>query len=324
MKKVLSLILCAAILLGIAPLSALPVSAEEVLTTATNAESADEVDTSGLTVQDSATIAPSGSVRWTLYTNGLLEFSGTGVIPSYAKWASPWYQYSSFITEILVRKTITEIGSSAFFGCNNVTKITLPFVGRDRKTTTGVASAFGYIFGYSSENAYELECYNYVKASDLPIRVFYHSHRYRNMVFDIDLKTKSGFYEAKYPDVTTYNMQPFTCSVRMQPELWHNQDDPYRKSYVKITDFVPLSLKGSTTNGNFSCYDYKVDGNPYYWLQTYTFNVPSSLKTVNITDASQIADGAFFACSSITQINLNDCIQEIGAYAFYRTSWYNG
>ena len=33
MKKVLSLILCAAILLGIAPLSALPVSAEEVLTT---------------------------------------------------------------------------------------------------------------------------------------------------------------------------------------------------------------------------------------------------------------------------------------------------
>ena len=89
MKKVLSLILCAAILLGIAPLSTLPVSAEEVLTTATNAESADEVDTSGLTVQDSATIAPSGSVRWTLYTNGLLEFSGAGVIPSYAEGTSP-------------------------------------------------------------------------------------------------------------------------------------------------------------------------------------------------------------------------------------------
>lgn len=342
MKKVLSLILCAAILLGIAPLSTLPVSAEEVLTTATNAESADEVDTSGLTVQDSATIAPSGSVRWTLYTNGLLEFSGAGVIPSYAEGTSPWYQYRSSITEILVRKTITEIGSSAFFGCNNVTEITLPFVGKSRYPQSGIESTFGYIFGYyingDSDAASALGCNAYVVEESIYQNGKYykrrqHDHGYKYQVLDMngDVVDDNHYQTSTKLELGSDTAGWPRCSFLddVDPLTWYKKyggDLSYRRRNTISREFSPLYLsrtgKGGFKTGVFSCYDNFAYG--YYWLQTYIMRVPSTLKTVNITAATQIPTGAFFQCLSITEINLNADITSIGAYAFYGTSWYSG
>ena len=52
--------------------------------------------TSSFTVKDSGTIE---NVVWTFYTNGLLEISGEGAVPSYDKYNSaPWNNYLSSIT----------------------------------------------------------------------------------------------------------------------------------------------------------------------------------------------------------------------------------
>ncbi len=343
--KAMSLLLVFAILVGFGNLPwAFSAFADEIATVAENAENADEADTSGLTVRDFATIALAGSVKWTLYTNGLLEFSGTGVIPSYAEGAAPWYQYRDSITEILVRKTITEIGSGAFYGCNEVTEITLPFVGKSRTTTTGIESVFGYIFGYygiddrgsSPTNvvgkaASALVCMPTVVEEDVYQNGKYydkrrHSHGYRYRVVDMNAGVVDDNHYQISTKLESYNFGWPRCSfLDMDPLTWyrnHGEGLSYRRRATISREFSTAYLSPSgSNNGMFSCYDYLAYG--YYWLQTYVLRVPTALKTVNITDATRISDGAFFRCSSITEIHLNTDITYIGAYAFYETSWYS-
>ena len=195
-----------------------------------NALVADNIDTSSYTITDKGSL--SDDVNWFLYDNGLLEITGKGSIPSYSKGNAPWYQYKDNITSILVRSSITDIGDSSFYGCNNVTEITLPFVGASRDAK-GYSCSFGYIFGYSTSS--------------------------------------------------------YTSS--------NSFDDDFAPDY---------GYKGPFYNG---VYD-----NGYYY---YRFSVPSSLKKVTVTDATQIGKGAFHKCTGISEIVLNDGITSIGDYAFY-------
>ena len=195
--------------------------------------------TSSFTVKDSGTIE---NVVWTFYTNGLLEISGEGALPSYKNNAAPWNNYLSSITSILVRNTISSIGASAFKGCNSLSEITLPFVGKSR-SATGYESAFGYIFEYRTGNGGGS------------------TNAAGYSVGDIYTSSSSG------------------------------------NSYVTYVNEGRIG---------YSC--------------DYIYSVPSSIKTVNITDASKIGAGAFANCIYITKIVLNDSITSIGDYAFYSAS----
>ena len=201
---------------------------------------ADNIDTSSYTITDKGSL--SDDVNWFVYDNGLLEITGKGSIPSYSKGNAPWYQYKDNITSILVRSSITGIGDSAFYGCNNVTDITLPFVGKSREAT-GYTSNFGYVFGYSTSS--QGKCI-YLKEGDV-------------------------FYDANNNDVNDVN------SVY---------------------------------------YVYSVDSDNYGYYQKYTYKIPSTIKTVTITDATQIPGGAFANNKDVTKVVLNDGITSIGDYAF--------
>ena len=205
-----------------------------------NAIAADRVDTSGYTIIDNGII--NSTVKWYVYDNGVLEISGTGSVPSYSANA-PWRNYVSSINSIIVRSSITAIGSRTFSGCNKVTSITLPFVGASR-TAVGYEAHLGYIFGYST------------------------------IVGSGGSAIATGY---------------------------------------KVGDVYSVS-------GNEVQYVTEVSGNYTYFSKYYIFSVPSALKTVTITDATDIRDAAFFYCESITQITLNDDVSSIGAYAFYNCS----
>ena len=93
------------------------------------------------------------------------------------------------------------------------------------------------------------------------------------------------------------------------------------------TAFIPGAQDSSwvRTKHWYTCadYEYYYSGTYYYGnIRTYYFSVPTVLKTVNITDATQISDAAFNNCIDITNINLNDGITSIGAYAFDFVPWY--
>lgn len=64
----------------------------------------------------------------------------------------------------------------------------------------------------------------------------------------------------------------------------------------------------------YTCRNYYKFGN--YYHNSYYYFIPSSLKSVTITDASTINTAAFQNCSNVSHISLNDGVAIIGNYAF--------
>ena len=68
----------------------------------------------------------------------------------------------------------------------------------------------------------------------------------------------------------------------------------------------------------YSCYNYKTssaNGTSYY-LRSYYYYIPASLKSVTVTDAVKVSSAAFNGCEDLTVIVLDEGIQTIGEYAF--------
>ena len=169
---------------------------------------------------------------------------GSGISAIYTE----TFKNCSGLTSVEIPKTVFSIGQSAFEGCNNVTEITLPFVGTGR-SATGYTSNFGYIFGYTEDDAH----------------------------------TDSS------------------CNLKV--------GDVYSK-------------QAGCSYNNEVYYVYQINGNTRYY-RDYVYKTPSSIKTVTITDATQIPSGAFANNKNVTKVVLNDGIISIGDYAFQNNPWYN-
>jgi len=231
---------------------------------------------------DSGTI--NSTITWEMYSDGLLLIYGTGAIPSYSTSSTaPWYQYAGSITRIFVRDTITSIGAFAFYGCSKVRHVSLPFVGESR-TATGLNGTFGYIFGYTTDG--------YTTRNT--------TGSYTNTLYQKDTNSDG------YSSISASHTVGLTSS--------------YNK-----TTFIPGTYYYSTAKGDshwYTCADYGYKPNSsssttYYGnIRTYVFSIPTTLTTVNITDATRIPDAAFNNCTYLTTINLNDGITSIGEYAF--------
>ena len=244
--------------------------------TAYEALAADNVNTSDLTVIDSGNI---GNLKWAVYTNGLLEVEGDGAIPSYSTATAPWSNYVSSINAILVRSSVTAIGEGAFNGCDNVTKVTLPFVGKSR-TATDLEGTFGYIFGY------EKELITNDSSTGTHTTTLYSSN------------ISDSKYSQKYTigNDASYKSTKYVNGVSSL-------------SYTKYWENPWYTCCDGSYNNAYN--------NAYHGqIQTYIFKVPEKLTTVTITDADKIETAAFNNCKNITKIVLNDGITSIGDYAF--------
>jgi hypothetical protein len=66
-----------------------------------------------------------GDLKWTLFENGTLILSGNAPMPDFNH-RTPWYDYNSSITTVIIEDGVTSIGSSAFEWCSNLTKVMIP------------------------------------------------------------------------------------------------------------------------------------------------------------------------------------------------------
>ena len=73
------------------------------------------------------------NLTWELTDDGTLRIEGEGAMSTYSNGTAPWYPYADSITAIIISDTVTSISSSAFYGCDSLQEITLPFVGRHER-----------------------------------------------------------------------------------------------------------------------------------------------------------------------------------------------
>ena len=112
--KILSVVLCAVMVLGAAPLGGLV-----------------GLDLPGLFVFKAEAATYSGkcgtNLTWSLDTNtGVLNITGTGAMTNYSSSSSiPWYSYRSNIKTVNIASGVTRIGNYAFSNCDSLTSVTI-------------------------------------------------------------------------------------------------------------------------------------------------------------------------------------------------------
>ncbi len=194
------------------------------------------------------------------------------------------------LTEMELPLSVTNVGTKAFEGCSSLESISLPFVGASKEESRNYY--LGYIFGASSY----LENREYVPASLSEVIVNAAKTLKTNTFFDCaSLKTvvvRAG--------VESIGSGAFEGCISLEK---------------MVLPFVGASKdeKGNTFFG------YIFGGRAYSENERI---VPTSLKTVEITDADKIAANAFAGCSSLEEIELSDTVTALGKNAFLGTAFY--
>ena len=78
------------------------------------------------------------TLTWSL-EDGTLTVSGTGPIPVFTPDTQPWKDYRPYIRRVVLEKGVTAIGDNAFYGCENLTSVSLP----NTLTWVGGSAFFG-------------------------------------------------------------------------------------------------------------------------------------------------------------------------------------
>ena len=87
----------------------------------------------GIIICNAAEIVDSGecgadgdNVTWTLDDEGVLTISGQGEMTSWNSKKSPWYANRKKVTVAVIQPGVSNVGDEAFWGCTELTEITIP------------------------------------------------------------------------------------------------------------------------------------------------------------------------------------------------------
>ncbi len=208
------------------------------------------------------------------------------------------FQNCSGLTSISIPKYTKSIGQYAFYNCSGLTTITIP----DSVTTIGVSSFYGCV------NLTSVTIPNSVTSIE------------DNLFYGCSSLTAIAIGDR----VTRIGKDAFNgCSNLMTITIPNS-----------VTSICGGALNGCSSlnsitlpfvwDGSFGCvfgtnsYTGGTETIQYYKDKTSEkYYIPSSLKSVTITDGNNIPYGAFYNCGNLTSISISNSVKNIGQYAFY-------
>ena len=338
MKRMLSVVLALAMLLSMAPVATFDVQATSVSTNGSCGE----------------------NLTWTLDNDGLLTISGTGEMESYGMWETPWADSATLIKKVVVEDGVDGIGSCAFFGCSNMTEVSLPsglryidwsafegckslldvtipdgvtaigmwaFSGCAGLTEIVIPDSVTGIYMYAFQNC------NSLKRVTIGSGVSFIGEG----VFSYCEALESVRFEGNAPTFDSgYNESP-TCFCGVTATVYYPQDnatwtEDVRQDYLGDITWVGYSnyVASGTCGDNLT---WKLDDDGLLTIsgtgsmKNYT-NYPdpwddylNQITAVVMEEGIiSIGDYAFRSCSNLTSVSIPDSVTSIGYYAFHGCS----
>ena len=228
------------------------------------------------------------------------------------------------LTKVDIPNTYTKIEQTAFFLCDNIAEITVPFVGETATTNT----YFGYIFGATSSSSQytmlplALKTVNLVEgATQVPQHAFYKCDKIENFnlpttitsISDyafcdctllteftiLDGLTSLGVYVFSNSGLTRVNAPSVDKVLSLSNSPFGRGADLYVNG--KLITEVEIPVGTTTLNKSLS-----------YCTSITKVVLPDTLKTIGYE--------AFRGCSDLTSIEIPESVTSIDGYAFYDCS----
>ncbi len=298
-KRMLSILLCCAMLLGLMPIT---VSAESY---------------------SGSCGAQGDNVTWSLDTEiGVLKITGAGKVADYGYSSSPWYAYRESIKSVEIDDGVTSIGDCAFCHCDSLTNVTIP----DSVTEIGYF-AFANSSSMTSvtipDNVTSIGEYAFCNCSGLT------SITIPNGVTCIDTDTFYGcvsLTSVMIPNnVTSIGEEAFRgCSALTSITIPDSVTFIGENAFYDCTSLTSLtipdseiSIGGSAFGGCSSLTSVTIPGSVTS-IGEYAFCDCSGLASITIQDGvTSIGRFAFSDCISLKSIAIPEGVTNIGARAFY-------
>lgn len=294
----------------------------------------------GVMGQEVASGTCGDNLTWTLDGEGTLTISGTGEMTNWLNYSSvPWDSYRNSINRVEIPDGVTNLGSYAFYHCENLANITIP----DGVTSIGT---HGFSFCPNLTN---------ITIPDSVINISYYAFYSCTSLISIDIPknvTRIGKYtfegctnlsSVKIPDSITAieKMAFYGCSSLTDiyytgtEEQWNkidfdmNNHDIFR---ANITfNYSPISIVASGTCGENLTWTLDDEGTltisgtgemkdfgTEYQQPWYSYQ-DSIKKLIIETGITKTGKNAFSGCDKITKVELPSTLIIIGRSSFQGT-----
>jgi len=233
-------------------------------------------------------IAATGVNLTASLSNGTLTVTGTGAIPDYTtSTAPPWFGYNDYITAVDIKNGVTRVGDWVFYGCSNLTSVSLP------STLKAIGS---YAFGACS-----------VQTIFLPDSV----------------RILAGNAFNSCSRLTNISVNPTNTYFSTENGILYSKDKTVLLTYPRgkqdVTFTIPAYVN-SIGESAFSTCNYLTTvniPNTVTNMGAHAFSYMQGITSVAIpASITNIKNSAFASCSNLASINLSEGLDSIGTYAF--------
>ena len=295
LKRIFAALLCLCLLLALLPVSAL-----------------------GAEIVASGTCGANGdNLTWTLDSAGTLTISGEGEMADYQYKGNPWYSQRTKIKNIEICERVTNIGSNAFSGCDNLSNIAIP---------KGVTEIGPYAFFYC-ERLIDILIPEWVNV--IGVGAFSRCSRLVSITLPTDMQdigasafsSCASLKKITIPNgVTSIASNVFwNCSSLESVKIPPTVTSIERLAFARCTQLTEIELPEGVTSIGHQAFDgckslnsIAIPSNVIN-VGSYAFRECDSLSTIIFPEKLQsIGYFAFQGCDSITTITIPQGVTNIG------------
>jgi len=277
-----------------------------------------DVSDAGSTGKFNSSNSEESDVRWALYENGTLRIYGSGSMPNFGSGSdnkAPWFYEDTPVRAVIVYSGITRIGSNAFNGCEQLTRVSLP---------ASLRNIGSYAFSGCTELD-EISIPNKVRV--IESGAFFNCSSLTDLSLPSQLESLgssafsrcTGLTELEVSDtVTTWGYGAFGDCTGLKtvtvPVDYMVTSKPFDGcTNVERIVYTPGST-GIMKNRTGSTYNVTENDVRY----TMEHDSKAVLRSVEFTEGViSIGNLAFYECAQLTEVKLPSTLEKIGDSAFY-------